>query len=92
MSRTSIAKYLAIMRISGKIDMKPFGPAKVYFISQRVPLNAMLNFTSDQILVIDEDMKIKQINDQFLSFWDVKDTIIGQDLKSLKNQIISCMP
>ena len=58
-NRNSVAKYLDIMRISGQVEMITFGPAKVFFPSKRVPLNNILNYTSDYILIFDSNYKIK---------------------------------
>jgi len=77
-NRNSVAKYLDIMRISGLVDMITFGPAKVYFPTRRVPINDMLNYTSDYILIFDSNMKITMINDSFLNFLDLnRKNIIG---------------
>jgi PAS domain S-box-containing protein len=68
MNRNSVAKYLDILSISGQVEMRTFGPAKVYFLSQRVPLGAMLNHTAEFILVLDSGLRVIQINDRFLDF------------------------
>lgn len=78
-NRNSVAKYLDIMRISGHVEMITFGPAKVFFPSRRVPINDMLNYTSDLILVFDNDLKITMINDSFLNFIKIsRENILGQ--------------
>lgn len=82
MNRNSVAKYLDIMRMSGHVEMKTFGPAKVYFLSHRVPISKMLNHVSDCVIVFDNDLKITLINDAFISFLDVeRDEIIGQSME-----------
>jgi signal transduction histidine kinase len=86
-NRNSVAKYLDIMRISGQVEMITFGPAKVFFPSRRVPILDMLNYTSDYILVFDENLKITMINDAFLGFLNVeRKNIIGQ---TVSNTILS---
>ena len=67
-NRNSVAKYLDVLTISGQVEQKSIGPAKIYFLSQRVPLSTMLDFSSDYILVINKEMKIIQINDNFFGF------------------------
>ncbi|MFX1520412.1 MAG: PAS domain S-box protein [Promethearchaeota archaeon] len=71
-NRNSVAKYLELLRLSGHVEMRSFGPAKVFFISHRVPLSAMLNFSSDYILVLDRDLRIVQVNDNLLDFMNIK--------------------
>jgi len=78
-NRNSVAKYLDILLISGHVEMITFGPAKVFFPSRRVPLSTVLNFISDYILVIDNDLKIILINDTLLEFLDHKrETLLSQ--------------
>ena len=68
MNRNSTAKYLDILSVGGQIEMRAFGPAKVYFLSQRVPLGAILNYTAEYILIIDQHYRILQVNDRFLEY------------------------
>jgi PAS domain S-box-containing protein len=71
MNRNSVAKYLEILLISGHVEMKTYGAAKVFYISPRIPISAMLSFSSDHILVLDNDLRIIQVNDNFLKFIDI---------------------
>jgi PAS domain S-box-containing protein len=81
MNRNSVAKYLEILLISGHVEMRSFGAAKVFFISNRIPISAMLSFSSDHILVLDNELRILQINDNFLKFLDLdKDALLGRDI------------
>ncbi len=80
-NRNSVAKYLDIMRISGHVEMITFGPAKVFFPARRIPVLDLLNYTSDYILVFDEDYKITMINDALINFLRVeRANIIGQSV------------
>jgi PAS domain S-box-containing protein len=72
MNRLSVAKYLEILVVSGHIDVKAFGPAKVYYISNRLPISAMLSLSSDFIIILDKDLNIIHMNDQFLSFSGIR--------------------
>jgi PAS domain S-box-containing protein len=82
MNRNSVAKYLEILLISGHVEMRSFGAAKVFFISNRIPISALLSFSSDHILVLDNDLRILQINENFLKFLDLdKDTLLGRDIR-----------
>jgi len=84
-NRNLVAKYLELLLISGQVEMNTFGPAKVYFLSQRVPLSAMLEIASDSIMVLNRDFRMVQVNDALLKFMDCeKETLLGKDLfKSL---------
>ena len=84
MNRLSVAKYLEMLVISGHIDVKAFGPSKVYFLSQRLPISAMLSLSSDFIVILDKDLRIIHVNDKFLEFTNYKRSdIIFQKLDKL---------
>lgn len=79
MNRNSTGKYLSLLLVSGEVDVKEYGKAKVYRISQRVPLSAMLSFTSDFILMLDRDLRIVKVNDPLLAFIGMtSDELVGK--------------
>lgn len=80
-SRNSAAKYLDILLVSGQVEMKNVGPAKLYFLSQRIPASALINFCSDPMLVLDSESKVIQINDPLL-------TLIGAKREDVLNKHI----
>ncbi|MBP2133331.1 PAS domain S-box-containing protein [Methanomicrobium sp. W14] len=81
-NRNTVSRYLDMLRISGQVDMKIYGKAKVFFISQRAPVSAMLNFSSDMVAVIDSDMQIVQVNDALCSLLNIDQSeIIGKKLR-----------
>lgn len=67
MHRQSVTKYLEMLVVSGQVEMKAFGPSKVYYLSQRLPLSAMLSISSDMILLLDRDLRIINVNEAFLA-------------------------
>ncbi|UCG95679.1 MAG: PAS domain S-box protein [archaeon] len=80
-NRNSVAKYLDVLQICGHVEKKNIGPAKIFFLSQRVPLHAMLNFSSDYILVVDKNFRIIQANDNILKLMKVKrNKIVGHKI------------
>jgi len=81
LNRTSTAKYLNTLQISGQAEMRTFGRAKVYTLSQRVPFSQMLNLSSDLLLVLDLNLVIIQVNEQFTRvFAHSADDLIGATL------------
>jgi len=81
-NRNSVAKYLDVLQVSGHVEMRSFGPAKVYFLSQRVPISAMLNLSTEYILVLDRDLKIVHTNDNFLNFVNVeREVLLGKGIE-----------
>ena len=66
LNRTSTAKYLNTLLISGQAEMRTFGRAKVFTLSQRIPFSQMLNLSSDLLLVLDQNLVINQVNEPFI--------------------------
>src|SRR5512136_1944295 len=78
LNRTSTAKYLNTLLISGQAETRTFGRAKVFTLSQRVPFSQMLNLSSDLLLVLDQNLVIKQVNEPFIKLFGLSpDTLIG---------------
>jgi PAS domain S-box-containing protein len=71
-NRNSVAKYMDVLRISGRVEKRDFGPAKVYTLSQRVPTANMMNYSSDYIIILDYAMRISRINTALKGFFNLK--------------------
>jgi PAS domain S-box-containing protein len=72
MNRQSVAKYLEMLVMSGHVDVRTLGPSKVYYLSQRLPISAMLDLTYSFIIVLDQNLSIINVNDIFLDFAGLK--------------------
>ncbi|MBN1538856.1 MAG: PAS domain S-box protein [Candidatus Thermoplasmatota archaeon] len=84
LNRNSTAKYLDILHYTGRIEMMNVGRAKLYYPSHRVPISALLDFSSDLILSLDGEMNILDVNDNFLKFFHVKkDMLIDRSITSV---------
>jgi len=83
LNRTSTAKYLNTLLISGQAEMRTFGRAKVFTLSQRIPFSQMLNLSSDLLIVLDHDLFIKQVNDPLLKAFNLQqETLVGSRIES----------
>ena len=76
-NKNTIGRYLDILLISGHVDMRTYGMAKVFTLSQRVPLSAMLSYSKELIMVLDKESRIIDVNDNFLMLLGLsrKDTL-----------------
>jgi PAS domain S-box-containing protein len=84
LNRNSVAKYLEVLLISGHVEMRSYGPAKVFFLSQRVPISAMLDFSSDYMMVLDRDFRIINVNDNFLKLVDMeREDLVGHRIEDV---------
>lgn len=90
LNRNVVGKYLEILLVSGDVEMRQFGPAKVYSLSQRVPIAAMLSFHDDFVLVLDERGTIIQINDPFAVFLErERESVLGVTLENSDLPMVS---
>ncbi|MFA7072128.1 putative PAS/PAC sensor protein [Methanoculleus bourgensis] len=81
-NRNTVSRYLDVLLVSGQVEMETYGKAKVFYLSQRVPISAMLNFSSDLVLVLDRDRRIIQANDAVCAFAGVeRNNIIGKSVE-----------
>jgi PAS domain S-box-containing protein len=68
--------------------------AKIYTVSQRVPLSGLLRFAREQIVVVDDEGRIIQANDRLLDFWMVpREALLGEridrvDLAPLRGLVL----
>jgi PAS domain S-box-containing protein len=88
-NRNLVAKYLDMLLIAGQVEMELIGAAKVFFLSQRVPISALLEFSSDLVIVIDSDQRILQVNEQVPSLLETeKKALVGKSLHELDYPLI----
>ena len=81
LSRASTAKYLNTLLISGHVEMRTYGRAKIYNLSQRVPISNLLSLSSDLILLIDKEFFIQEVNNPLLEVFHLKRTdVVGRKI------------
>jgi len=82
-NRNSVAKYLEILLITGQVEMRMYGNAKVYYLSNRVPISSMLKFANELILVLDSDFRVVEANENFFSYFgENKEEFIGNPIQA----------
>ncbi len=80
----SIGRYLDILQATGQVDMRQYGMAKVFSLSQRLPLSAMINFAGEGVMVLDADLRVVMVNDYFLKILDKKrEDVTGKNIHHL---------
>ena len=91
-NRNLVAKYLDMLLIAGQVEMQVIGAAKVYFLSRRVPISALLEFSSDLVIVFDSDQRILQVNEQVpLLLETEKEVLIGKTIHELEFPFIRAL-
>ncbi len=87
-NRNSVAKYLDVLLISGHLEKRQIGPAKVYTLSNRVPISAMMDLSSDMIMVLDNRLNIIQANENLLDLIGLTaDEVLEKSFSSMVNVI-----
>lgn len=77
----SVGRYLDILLVSGHVEMRMYGKAKVYSLSSRVPLNNLMGGLHDLILILDNDNRIVRVNDQFLQLLNkARKDLLGKNI------------
>lgn len=83
LNRNSVAKYLEILLITGEVEVRLYGNAKVYSLAQRIPISSILKFATELILILDSDFRVIDVNDNFLTFFSLKkDDLMGSDIRN----------
>ncbi len=89
-NREAVARQLDILEVSGKVELRYIGNAKVYYAAQRVPLASFLCFTKNLIIVLDNRQRIIQVNDQCAKFLNLpKEEIVGKTIQEAKVPVVS---
>jgi hypothetical protein len=79
--RKTTAKYLDMLLITGRVEMRPFGPVKIYTPSRRIPVSTMLDFSADTIILFDSGLTIIDCNARTLSSLSLtREEIIGKHI------------
>ncbi len=68
MNRNAAAKYLEILLMTGQAEIIEHGMSKIFILSRRTGIPTMLDHSSDFILVLDKDLKIAEVNGNYLEF------------------------
>ncbi len=84
-TKNTVGRYLDILHASGQVEMRTFGMAKVYTLSQRIPLFQVFSHAEERVMILDKDLRILQINQPFLE-------IIGKKEEEVKGKNLLYLP
>ena len=81
-NRQSASKYLSILLGAGMAEARVYGPSKVFYPSQRLPISSMLNISTSLLLLLNTDLSIIDANIALLNFFGLdKEDIIGKRIE-----------
>lgn len=72
MNRGSVSKYMEVLLTQGHVIMKPYGKAKLYSSSQKIPFDDLFDYLPDAIVILDEELRILMVNKSFLKTFDMR--------------------
>lgn len=82
MNRNTASRYLDMLRVAGQVEMRTYGKAKVFYISQRMPISAMMDCAADMVFVVDPSRTVVEANDTICTFLGgCRDDIVGQPMR-----------
>jgi PAS domain S-box-containing protein len=82
-NRNSVAKYLDVLCISGAVELKVIGSAKIYTLTKRIPISSILSLSSDYLFVLDGDFVVTYVNENVLNFEKkTSEDIVGKSVDS----------
>jgi len=89
LNRNSTAKYLEILLMSGDVNLNTYGPAKVYTISHRMPVSALVKFSADIIILIGNDMRVLDANENALQTLGLsREDLLGNRIETVHSPLL----
>ncbi|MDD4138230.1 MAG: PAS domain-containing protein, partial [Methanoregula sp.] len=64
-NRNTAGRYLDNLLVSGQVEMRHFGMAKIYTLSQRLPVSSVLAISSELVMQLDGSLRIVYLNQPF---------------------------
>jgi PAS domain S-box-containing protein len=84
-TKNTVGRYMDILHASGQVEMRTFGMAKVFTLTQRVPLSQLFSHTPEMVMILDRDRRVIQVNDPFLGLLSLpRDEVAGKNLAFLQ--------
>jgi PAS domain S-box-containing protein len=84
-NRNTAGRYLENLLVSGQVEMRRLGMAKIYMMSKRVPLSALLSISSELVIQLDSSLRIIFANEPFLK-------LVGTESNNLLGKNIEFTP
>jgi PAS domain S-box-containing protein len=85
-----VAKYLDVLCISGAVELKVIGSAKIYTLTKRIPISSILSLSSDYLFVLDEEFAVTYVNDHVLNFEKkTSENVVGKYVENAGFRLLS---
>ncbi len=81
-NRNTAGRYLENLLLSGQVEMRRFGMAKLYTLTKRLPVSSVLSLSSDLVLQLDAGQRVFYANDPLLRFLGVPaEDLFGKNIE-----------
>jgi PAS domain S-box-containing protein len=67
-NRNTAGRYLENLLLSGQVEMRRFGMAKMYTLARRLPVSSVLSISSELVMQLDFSQRVVYANDPLLAF------------------------
>jgi PAS domain S-box-containing protein len=67
-NRNTAGRYLENLLLSGQVEMRRFGMAKMYTVAKRLPVSSVLSISSELVMQLVHNQRIIYANDKLLTF------------------------
>jgi len=89
-NRNSVAKYLDVLVMTGTVETRKYGTARVFFPTKRVPTSSLMDFSSTAVCILDAQHKIVQMNKSAEKMSGYKGSeVIGSKITELDTCILN---
>lgn len=65
-NRNTAGRYLDNLLVTGQVEMRHFGMAKIYSLSHRLPVSSVLSISSELVMQLDASLRIVFMNQPFI--------------------------
>ncbi|MCF7866581.1 PAS domain-containing protein [Candidatus Woesearchaeota archaeon] len=92
-NRNSVAKYLDVLQISGYVNLRKIGPAKLFYTTNKVPVSSIMDSSDELIFILDENFYICQMNKVSKKYFGINNIKKNISIKNLINDsnFIGCL-
>jgi len=84
-NRNTAGRYLDNLLVTGQVEMRHFGMAKIYSLSSRLPVSSVLAISTELVLQLDASLRIVFLNQPFISLLEsTEKELVGKNIEFSK--------
>jgi hypothetical protein len=78
LNRNSVAKYVNMLVVAGRVEMQAVGSARVYRLAVRFPVSTLFPFLPDPAVAVGSDLRVRHVNAPFCARFGMEEgEIVG---------------